>query len=349
MPLLFRRNEKQHGCKHTARGFTLVELLVVIAIIGLLVAMLLPALGSVRESARASLCKSNLKQLSLAMQTYESGRGAFPTGRYGEGGWSAQALITPFLDQGYLYENINFEKSYKDEENEFEGMSIAGHRVPIFNCPSEENTQLRESTNNGEPIFYAPLNYAVNMGTWKVWDPNTQTGGDGMFHPNRGTRVRQVRDGLSRTLMLSEVKTYNPYLRDGGKGDATPPTEPSEIATLGGTPKENSGHTEWVDGRVHQTGFTATFPPNTVVPHPTYNDIDFNSHREGLGEDGEEHESSKPITYAAVTARSHHPDSVNVATASGSVITVESDIDQILWRAFATRNGGESIGNLLQK
>jgi hypothetical protein len=55
------------------------------------------------------------------------------------------------------------------------------------------------------------------------------------------------------------------------------------------------------------------------------------------------------ITYAAVTARSHHPDTVNVATASGSVITVESDIDQILWRAFATRNGGESIGNLLQK
>ena len=122
-------NEKKQICS----GFTLVELLVVIAIIGLLVALLLPALGSVRESARASICKSNLKQLALALQTYESARSAFPTGRYGEGGWSAQALITPFLEQGYLYENINFEKSYKDEENEFSGMSIAGHRVPIFN------------------------------------------------------------------------------------------------------------------------------------------------------------------------------------------------------------------------
>jgi hypothetical protein len=189
------------------------------------------------------------------------------------------------------------------------------------------------------------------MGTWKVWDPNTQTGGDGMFHPNRGTRVREVRDGLSRTLLLSEVKTYNPYLRDGGGGDTTPPTDPTEISGLVGEGefdfKTNSGHTEWVDGRVHQTGFTATFPPNTLVSHTdeetekTYDVVDFNTQREG--------ESDSNVTYAAVTARSHHPDSVNVATASGSVITVESDIDQILWRAFATRDGGDSIGNLLQK
>jgi len=339
MTLLFRRNEKQHGCKHTARGFTLVELLVVIAIIGLLVAMLLPALGSVRESARASLCKSNLKQLGLAMQTYESGRGSFPPGRYGEGGWSTQALITPFLDQGYLYENIDFSKSYK--EVLFEGMSIAGHRVPILNCPSERNTELRQSSG----VTYAPINYAVNMGTWKVWDPNTQTGGDGMFHPNRGTRVREVRDGLSRTLLLSEVKTYNPYLRDGGGGDATPPTEPSEIAGLGGNFKTNSGHTEWVDGRVHQTGFTATFPPNTLVSHTdeetekTYDDVDFNSQREGNSETG--------ITYAAVTARSHHPGLVNVVTASGSVLAIEDDVDKLVWQALSTRQGRDSIGDVL--
>jgi prepilin-type N-terminal cleavage/methylation domain-containing protein len=336
MTLLFRRNEKQHGCKHTARGFTLVELLVVIAIIGLLVAMLLPALGSVRESARASLCKSNLKQLGLAMQTYESGRGSFPPGRYGEGGWSTQALITPFLDQGYLYENIDFSKSYK--EVLFEGMSIAGHRVPILNCPSERNTELRQSSG----VTYAPINYAVNMGTWKVWDPNTQTGGDGMFHPNRGTRVREVRDGLSRTLLLSEVKTYNPYLRDGGGGDATPPTEPSEIAGLGGNFKTNSGHTEWVDGRVHQTGFTTTFAPNTVVSHQENGqayDVDFNSQREGNSETG--------ITYAAVTARSHHPGLVNVVTASGSVLAIEDDVDKLVWQALSTRQGRESTGDVL--
>ena len=333
----FRRSDLKEAHKKVFvfEGFTLVELLVVIAIIGLLVAMLLPALGSVRESARGSICKSNLKQLSLAVQTYEAGRGHFPPGRFGEGGWSAQALITPFLEQGYLYENIDFSKSYK--EVEFEGMSIAGHRVPLLNCPSEENTQLRYSGD----IIYAPLNYAVNMGTWMVWNPDTGVGGDGLFHPDRGTRVREVGDGLARTLMLSEVKTYNPYLRDVGSiSDTTPPTEASEISGLGGNFKENSGHTEWVDGRVHQTGFTATFPPNTVVPHEQY-DVDFNTQREG--------KSDENVTYAAVTARSHHPGEVNVATASGSVRSVGSDVDQRIWRAFATRNGGEPLGDLLMK
>jgi prepilin-type N-terminal cleavage/methylation domain-containing protein len=335
MTHLLRRSKKQQGFRQAAPGFTLVELLVVIAIIGLLVAMLLPALGSVRESARASLCKSNLRQLGLAMQTYESGRGSFPPGRFGEGGWSAQALITPFLDQGYLYENIDFSKSYK--EVLFDGMSIAGHRVPILNCPSERNTELRQSSG----VTYAPINYAVNMGTWKVWDPNTQTGGGGMFHPNRGTRVREVRDGLTRTLLLSEVKTYNPYYRDGGGVDETPFAEPSEVCTEGGDDmdfKENSGHTEWVDGRVHQTGFTTTFTPNTDVDCSGL-DVDFNTQREG--------KSDTAITYAAVTARSHHPGLVNVATASGSVFTIDDDIDRLIWQALSTRQGRESTGDVL--
>ncbi|MEC8338567.1 MAG: DUF1559 domain-containing protein [Planctomycetota bacterium] len=324
--------------KCVSRGFTLVELLVVIAIIGLLVSLLLPALGSVRESARASICRSNLKQLGLALQTYESARGSFPPSRYGEGGWSAQALITPFLEQGYLYENINFEKSYKDDENKFEGMSIAGHRVPILNCPSEENTQLR--TTSTPSLKYAPINYAVNMGTWKVWDPNTNIGGDGMFHPIRGTRVREVQDGLTRTLMLSEVKTYNPYYRDGGGGDETLPADANEVCGLGGDFKTNSGHTEWVDGRVHQTGFTTTFTPNAEVICND-NDVDFNSMREGKSQTG--------ITYAAVTARSHHPGAVHVANVTGSVFTVDDDIDRAVWQALSTRRGGESTGNALSR
>ena len=322
--------------KCLSRGFTLVELLVVIAIIGLLVALLLPALGSVRESARASICKSNLKQLGLALLTYESARGSFPPGRYGEGGWSAQALITPFLEQGYLYENINFEKSYKDAENTFEGISIAGHRVPILNCPSEENTQLRQS----KGITYAPINYAVNMGTWKVWDPNTNIGGDGMFHPIRGTRVREVQDGLTRTLMLSEVKTYNPYYRDGGGGDETLPADVNELCGLGGDFKTNTGHTEWVDGRVHQSGFTTTFTPNAEVLCND-NDVDFNSMREGKSDTG--------ITYAAVTARSHHPGAVHVANATGSVFTVDNDVDRAVWQALSTRQGREPTGDALAR
>ncbi len=321
------------------RGFTLVELLVVIAVIGLLVALLLPALGTVREAARGSVCKSNLKQFALAIQTYESARRAFPSSRAGEGGWSAQALVTPFLEQGHIYENIDFSLPYSDIQ--LDGKPISAHRVLLFNCPSEQNTQLREK--NGVDT-YAPINYGVNMGTWKVWDPAAKQGGDGMFYPEKGVSIRQITDGLNNTLMLAEVKTYNPYLRNSEKATEEMPTDPSEISGLAGKEfKTNSGHTEWVDGRVHQTGFTATFAPNTKVIHADDTaeyDVDFNNWQEGK-------EPNTTVTYAAVTARSHHPGKVQVANAIGSVFTITDDIDPATWQAFATRSGRDSIGTLL--
>jgi len=320
-------------------GFTLVELLVVIAVIGLLVALLLPALNSVREAARGSVCKSNLKQFALAIQTYESARRAFPPSRSGEGGWSAQAVITPFLEQGHIYENIDFSLPYSDIQ--LDGKPISAHRVTIFNCPSEENTQLR--IKNGVET-YAPINYGVNMGTWKVWDPATKQGGNGMFYPEKGVSMRRVSDGLNNTLMLAEVKTYNPYLRDGEGAGEEMPTDPSQISGLGGDFKTNSGHTEWVDGRVHQTGFTATFAPNTNVIHSDGSaqyDVDFNNKREG--------KSETTVCYAAVTARSHHPGKVNVANAVGSVFTITDGIDLQSWQAFATRDSQDTVGTILSQ
>ena len=189
---------------------------------------------------------------------------------------------------------------------------------------------------------YAPINYGVNMGTWKVWDPAAKQGGDGMFYPEKGVSIRQITDGMNNTLMLAEVKTYNPYLRDGEGASEEMPTDPSEISGLGGDFKTNSGHTEWVDGRVHQTGFTATFAPNTKVIHSDGSaeyDVDFNNKREG--------KSETTVCYAAVTARSHHPGKVQVANAIGSVFTITDDIDLATWQAFATRSGRDSIGTLL--
>jgi prepilin-type processing-associated H-X9-DG protein len=109
---------------------------------------------------------------------------------------------------------------------------------------------------------------------------------------------------------------------------------------LGGEFKTDSGHTEWVDARVHQTGFTTLFPPNTRVPYSSGGasyDIDFNSMREGQNATG--------ITYAAVTSRSYHVGGVNVLLMDGSVRFVRSDISPVTWRALGTRAGGDVPGD----
>src|SRR5215831_17636637 len=111
-------------------GFTLIELLVVIAIIGVLIALLLPAVQSAREAARRAQCTNNLKQIGLAFMNYESSNGAFspttilvptPSGGAGtwffESSWSAFARATPFMEQGGFYNAINFSLTYSDPPN----------------------------------------------------------------------------------------------------------------------------------------------------------------------------------------------------------------------------------------
>ena len=140
---------------------------------------------------------------------------------------------------------------------------------------------------------------------------------------------------------MAEVKAYTPYLRDGGAPGATgvaPPTDPTVVAGYGGSFKVDSGHTEWVDARVHQAGVTTTFPPNTVVPYSTGGvnyDIDFISSREGAT-------TNRP-TYASVTARSYHPGGVNALMGDGSVRFVANAITTASWRAYGTRAGNEVV------
>jgi len=308
-------------------AFTLVELLVVIAIIGMLIGLLLPALQSVRASAQRSICSNNLKQIGLAMLNFESARRRLPPSRTGEGGWSAMAVITPFLEKGELYSAIDFSQSYKDIA--LGGIPISAHRVSTYTCPSEPNTQLRTSGSD----VYAPINYGVNMGTWFVWDPQTSESGDGLFYPETGIALRRVTDGRSRTMLVAEVKTYNPYYRNVDIGAPPMPADPGTVCGYGGSFKTNSGHTEWTDGRAHQTGFTTTFTPNTEVLCGDH-DVDFNSQQEG--------KSDTIKTYGAVTARSHHLNVVQAVMADTSVHQIPNGIDLEVWQALSTRAGAES-------
>ncbi|VAX40237.1 hypothetical protein MNBD_PLANCTO02-1347 [hydrothermal vent metagenome] len=320
------------------RGFTLIELLVVIAIIAILIALLLPAVQQAREAARRSSCKNNLKQIGLALHNYLDTHSTFPpsfcigTGVGGQ--WSIHARILPFVDQANLYKTAT-----KLNQEYAPGISPAIDRVPIYLCPSDPFDQGRTDT-SGNLIHY-PTSYGYNGGTWNVFDNSTLAGGDGSFFPNSKTKPRDFTDGLSNTLCFSEVKAFTAYNRDGGSGTATSPSTAAGVETLisgGGTNKENSGHTEWVDGRIHQTGFTTTLAPNTNITVPgasgAVNSGDYNSCREGIS-------SCTGPTYAAVTARSYHTGIVHVLLMDGSTRSVSENINLGIWRALGTRSGGE--------
>src|SRR5687767_8606169 len=129
------------------QAFTLVELLVVIAIIGVLVALLLPAIQAAREAARRNQCLNNLKQIDLATHQYHDTHGELPPsfimGSAGKDSWSIQARLLPYLEQGNIYRGINFKLTYKDATQTINGTQITALKVPVYRCPSEISEDLR--------------------------------------------------------------------------------------------------------------------------------------------------------------------------------------------------------------
>ncbi len=323
----------------------MVELLVVIAVIGILVALLLPAVQAARAAARRMSCGNNLKQIGLALHNFELANGRYPPSwqpaRSPSGGtvdgWSAQSLLLPFLEQGNVADSVDYEASYEIATAVDVGgitIPLSALRIATYLCPSEIRDERRLS--GGVPEHY-PLNYAVNEGTWFIYDPVSQQGGDGAFYPGSRLRPGDFRDGLSNTLAVAEVKAWNPYFRNAGLPQPTFSTV-ADICALGGQFKADSGHTEWVDGRVHQIGFTSAFGPNTPVlcgvGDNTY-DVDWTNMQEG--------KSATIHTYAAVTSRSYHPRGVQALYLDGSVHFMADDIELRSWRALSTRSRMEVV------
>lgn len=328
-----------------ARGFTLVELLVVIAIIGILVGLLLPAVQAAREAARRMQCSSQMRQVGLATANYESAFRVLPPGaviNYGTGDatnsepWGVYGRILPFVEQQNLLSISNLGMSWEGQ------MALDKVVLPIFQCPSDPNVgRLHEET--GKPSV-CPISYGFNHGTWLVADPLKRRYSDGVFFPKSFLRLASVTDGTSHTILAAEVKAWQTLLRNGGSPSVNAPNTPADLIPMMQSAPEfrENGHTEWPEGRVHQTGFTSTMAPNTKVMVSVdgrLRDLDYSSWEEGA-------DGLLTPTYAAVTARSYHTGLVQAGHLDGSVRTYSSSIDLMTWRSLSTRAGGEIINNI---
>jgi len=187
-------------------AFTLVELLVVIAIIGILIALLLPAVQAAREAARRMQCANNLKQIGLALHEYHEALGAFPAGTnispnaYDASlGW--QVRILPFIEQGNVHEVINPDFAPGGESDE-----PGKQWLPVYVCPSDGDP-IDDWANDG---VYKGTNYIGITGAGVVSRQDLEDGHcgdyytDGALYPDSGTRIADIRDGTSNTAIVGE-------------------------------------------------------------------------------------------------------------------------------------------------
>jgi prepilin-type N-terminal cleavage/methylation domain-containing protein/prepilin-type processing-associated H-X9-DG protein len=323
-------------------GFTLVELLTVIAIVGLLIALLLPAVQAAREAARNSQCQNNLKQLGVALHNFESARRHLPSGAESKEypadpatphtfyRWSVLAYLTPFLENTAAYNALDLSLPlYTRTFGIFpENAAGANLLVPEFLCPSDRQEPVSSS--------FGPTNYAATSGTGIGGGTPFNT--DGLFFVNSRTRLKDVSDGTSKTVAMSEsILGVNP--------PAFAPREtvdprfvyafsfavPMTDAACSGAAQWNYTDPRgfaWVNGEVRSGIYNHYWTPNTA-------EIDCVSAKTG-----------GPITqrYAAYgwrAARSLHQGGVNALAADGSVRRISDEVDITVWRAYATRSAGD--------
>ena len=191
------------------RAFTLIELLVVIAIIGVLVALLLPAVQAAREAARRMQCVANLKQIGIALHGYHDGSNTFPAGGWigiptqpatvnMNMGWSA--VILPYLEQRSLFDGLNLSFPYNDPSN-----STSGHTVlTIYLCPTEPRKTLW-NRDTGDLFDFADGDYGGMYGPRGLTSPsdsNSPPRGAMIF--NQTVSIAQILDGTSQTTLVGE-------------------------------------------------------------------------------------------------------------------------------------------------
>jgi prepilin-type N-terminal cleavage/methylation domain-containing protein/prepilin-type processing-associated H-X9-DG protein len=315
----------------TRSAFTLVELLVVIAIIGILVALLLPAVQAAREAARRMQCTNHLKQLMLAMHNYHDALKQFPPSyviqpgggglngspdpetRDAGPGWAWGTLLLPYIEQQTLYDQFNLQRPCWDSVNAAAVQTPLGFML----CPSASGDraamQLIDGSGNTLARF-SRAHYVCNVGQEEPWGLTADDYGrfaDGPLYRNSTTSAADVRDGLSNTVFLGE---HHPVLSSKTwvgviPGAAVCPTPRFAFSTCDLAATLVNVHSGPAAGEIPP----AIHPPNSPLCHVCQ-------------------------MYA------EHPGGCNIALGDGSVRFVSEFVNQNTWAALSSRSMGDIVG-----
>ena len=338
---------RSFSCRFRRSGFTLIELLVVIAIIAILIALLLPAIQKAREAANRTTCTNNLKQIALAMHNYHGDYNSLPTGGriifnpsgsipgYYRFGWAGYLLP-------YIEEDNRYREARTVAPGSFESLSGASawrteslKHHPLFNtpikvyaCPSSELGKLSpdnpENTTNPNARHHAALHYRANGGSPVIWDASgTQRNAyrvgnwgrhqwwtdNGVIYPRSQTRISDIRDGSSNTLLLGETSSAVGRALSNGWYGIQPWTWGYYFYPINGTSDDMSNGWLMIDHKMvaNPIGYTGSFFTNET-----------------------------PFTSA-------HPGGVNAAFCDGSVRFLTRGTPLRVLQSLATRDGGEVV------
>ncbi len=345
--------------KNKSAAFTLVELLVVIAIIGILVALLLPAVQAAREAARRTKCINNLKNIGLACLNYESAKKCYPPSStiasdISINGLSWQVLIMPYVEESAISSSVKtFVDDYrkanagKDPDVYNAGFSQANlSRLDLFQCPTDTaveifdkfNQTLKSTSYAGVtgsyksrpgaqpcPSDYSNANY---LKTPCVTDLNI----DGLLFPGGDVEVsvKKVTDGTSKTLMVGErwyqlrvwtAGNYYSVKQGAGLSAKAPTTVPC------GSYSSAAKNISW-----------------NIPPNPNLNTVGYyTNHVNDSDRPNMPAGAPKTVSFNDLPFGSFHPGLTNFVKGDGSIVVITDDIDPAIYTAYASRNGGEVV------
>jgi prepilin-type N-terminal cleavage/methylation domain-containing protein/prepilin-type processing-associated H-X9-DG protein len=312
--------------KRSRSGFTLIELLVVIAIIGILVALLLPAVQAAREAGRRVSCSNNLKQFILAAHEYHDTFEVFPAG-VNRRDISVHTSLLPYYEQAGVERFVDYTKSWNHANN----AAARQTQIKFFNCPSDPQRAV--------PTGYAGTSYRANQGSGVLWglpptNPSNINFGmpapNGVFFQDSYLPLAAVTDGTSHTAAFSEhqkgdfnqgiaspTDTFQPGTHPANADEAMAQCNAIDITNLAFQGRSDIG-APWIQGYHSTTQYFHVLPPNG-------------------------RSCMFPPGRIATSAASQHPGGVMVALCDGSVRYVSETISIQTWRLMGQRNDGRAL------